>query len=65
MAMLEGGDRKAIQDALVTLTKLGSEESAECLPGFFYNTVANIRYRLMRILSDGELILFGTSTSTI
>jgi hypothetical protein len=61
MAMLEGGDRNdAIQDALVTLASLNwaPKKVPECLPVFFYNTVANIRYRLMRILSDGELILF-------
>lgn len=61
IAMLDGDDQNdAIQDALVTLASLNwaPKKVPECLPVFFYNTVATIRYRLMRILSDGELILF-------
>lgn len=60
-AMRQEGDRNdAIQDALVTLASLNwaPKKVPECLPVFFYQTVATIRYRVMRKLSDGELILF-------
>lgn len=57
----DGHRNDAVQDALVTLASLNwaPKKVPECLPVFFYQTVAMIRYRLLRRqLSDGELVLF-------
>lgn len=50
----------AVQDALVTLASFNwvPKQVPENLPKFYYQTVATIRYRLLRKLSEGEVILF-------
>jgi class 3 adenylate cyclase len=55
-----GRRSEAVQEALVTLASFNwaPKKVPECLPQFFYQTVALVRTRIMRKLSDGELILF-------